>query len=208
MTDASRTSTPTLSPPTSPSASSPSPLPTVPIPPPPPRRVIDGALRSVGKGVIQANLRLARVLEILETVAPATGAPAMPDTSAPLFDLLDALDAALAAPSWPPARRRLFGLLPPRPAPDDSVRSGLRVALDRAVEQLGQLGVRSVRASGPIDPRRHRVVGRVAAEEPARDGEIAAVRSRGWRMGDGDQERILRPACVDAWVCPRGETTP
>ena len=171
----------------------------------PPQRAIDGQLRSIGKGVVQANLRLARVLEVLESSAPTSGATTITDLSGPLFDLVDALDAALAGRSGLPARRRLFGLLPPQLAPADPVREGLRVALDRAVEQLGQLGVYPVQAEGPVDPRRHRVVGRVPVTEQGRAGEIAALRSRGWRVGEGDRERVLRPACVDAWIAQRGD---
>lgn len=174
-------------------------------PPRPPQLAVDGQLRSIGKGVVQANLRLARVLEALESVAPTSGSTTLPDMSGPLFDLVDALDAALAGRSGPPARRRLFGLLPPRPAPAAPVREGLRVALDRAVEQLGQLGVYPVRAEGLVDPRRHRVVDRVPVTEGGRAGEIAALRSRGWRIGEGERERVLRPACVDAWIAQRGE---
>lgn len=191
-----------IQPPTPPSNPPPSP------PPEPAPRAIDGQLRSIGKGVVQANLRLARVLEALDSGGTPRSPQAVVDTSAPLFDLVDALDAALGHGAQLPARRRLFGLFPPLPPPCDPSREGLRIALDRAVEQLGQAGLHPLRAEGPVDPRRHRVVGRIPAEDEARIGEIAAVHSRGWRMGEDSKERILRPACVDVWSVPERGPSP
>lgn len=175
--------------------------PTSPVPPPP-RSAIDGQLRSIGKGVVQANLRLARVIEVLDTTAGIGGEPARPDAMPALFDLIDALDAALSHADGLPVRRRLFGLLPPAPRAPDPAWRGLQIALSQAVEQLDRLGVRAVHDSGALDPRRHRVVGRIPCKDPEQGEEIAVVQARGWCTGDGDGERILRPACVQVWAPP------
>lgn len=165
-------------------------------------RASDGPLRSIGKGVVQANLRLALVLEALDSGGSRGGSPAGPDVSGPLFDLIDALDSALAHGKSRPQRRRLFGLLAPLPSAPDPIAEGLRVALRQAVEQLARVGLRPVPVEGALDPRLHRVVGRLPSPDPAQIGEIAAVQSRGWRRSEGESERILRPACVTVWSAP------
>ena len=88
-------------------------------------------LANLGKGLVQVNLRLNRVLELLETSGPA-GSDS-PHTAL-LLDLVEAVERTLEATAQPPPLtwlQRLRGVRP-LPRPDD----GLRLALDRVRDAL------------------------------------------------------------------------
>lgn len=147
-------------------------------------------LSSLGKGVVQANLRLNRLLERGESPSGG-GAPELEL----LLDLLQAsgqtLDAAnLPAPPLPWWQRALG--IEPTPGVD---LEGLRLSRDGALERLDALGVRPVAEEGPADPLLHKVIEVRTTQDPALDGHIAATHRQGWaRKGE-----VLRYAEVSAW---------
>lgn len=156
------------------------------------------ASRAVSKGLIQINLRLSRVLELLEGgTREASSAPV--DSLPILFDLLDAAartvdpDPLPVPHSWWPFGRR-------DRVPD---LRGLRIALEAAHDHLSAHGV-VLTNDGPIDPRLHRVVDVTPTSDPAMDRHVARVIRQGW-ITTGTPARVLRPADVVAF---RLEKTP
>jgi hypothetical protein len=125
----------------------------------------------VGRGVVQANLRLAKVLDLL--LQPA--APDQSHTHDIVFDLLDALH--LAAPHV-----------------DDAVALGLNAAKATAHAALKRQGVEPLTTSGLINPLHHTILGTHATSAPQKHGHIAAVHRLGWRRGH--DQHILRTVHV------------
>jgi molecular chaperone GrpE (heat shock protein) len=142
---------------------------------------VDRQLAQLGKGIVQVNLRLARLTELLER----QGSTADRDL-APLLDLLDAIDRTLRARRAPWWRAWL--------QPPDL--DGLALARDQAVQGLLRMGIRPAPADGPVDPRLHQVL-EVLPSDPTRDGCIAATHRTGW-VRDGDPPAVLRLAHVTA----------
>lgn len=125
-------------------------------------------LARLGKGVVQANVKLARVIERL--AAPPVEAPEVKDA---LFDLIDATErAASSAPH--------------------GVAEGLRLAVASAVERLASAGITSVELSGAVDPTRHAVVGTRPASEDDHHGTIAETHARGWTTAGGAVRRYAQ----------------
>jgi hypothetical protein len=130
-------------------------------------------LVKLSRGLQQANLRLGRVLGVLESREP-TGGPGALDA---LFDLLEGVDAALVA------------------GPDAPGAATLRVARAAALDALDQLGVRPAPGAGPVDPICHRV----AELLPGGDGPLRVVSTArtGW-VRTNDPGVVLRVALVRA----------
>lgn len=153
-------------------------------------------LASIGKGIVQVNLRLSRVLELLEHGAPAsTGTPA-PDgeTREILFELLDALEAALERPP----RRGWWSRLGGHAAAMDGLRHGLEMARGRALARLRHLGIERVDAT-TFDAEVHEALERLPAPPGVPDGTIARTHRIGFVARDGAGRRVLRPAQVSVY---------
>lgn len=156
-------------------------------------------LASLGRGLVQLNLRLNRITELLES-KPASSPDAAPND---LLDLLDAVDRVLATASPVvalPAWQRWLGVAP-SPGVD---LSGLRLAREQAVASLAAAGLRPTPTTGAVDPRLHRVVDVRATLDPALDHTIAHTHSTGWHR-PGEPPTPVRHAIVSAW---RRQETP
>lgn len=78
-------------------------------------------------------------------------------------------------------------------APDEALRTGVRLVARRFEESLRKQGFVEIEALGrPFDPRHHDAVHRVPADAGQEDGEIVEVFRRGYFLGD----RVIRPASV------------
>ena len=163
-------------------------------------------LASIGKGIVQINLRLNRVIELLER--PETGKTGETgETGASergeqviLFDLLDALSRALERPAPPPRRSWLARLTRAEP-PDEGLRAGLVVARERALEHLRRRGIDLIDTHGRFDPELHEALERVPpqAGSAGLPGMIAATHRRGFISGEGGERRVLRLAQVSVY---------
>jgi len=104
-------------------------------------------LASIGKGIVHINLRLNRVIELLDR--PETGETGANECGEQeiLFDLLDALGQALERPA-PPRRRSWLVRLASSEMPDEGLRAGLVVARERAIEHLRRRGSEGARPTG------------------------------------------------------------
>lgn len=164
---------------------------------------LERRISQLGKGMVQVNLRLGRLVELLEQQPGATGgdgaaASAQPGAMDLLLDLLDAVEHTLAAhptqlavalPWW----RRLLAA----PAPQADL-TGLSLARDHAVQQLGLVGILPAPAQGPADPHLHRVVEVRPTADPALDSTVAHTHRRGW-FRRGDPPSVIRAAEITAW---------
>lgn len=149
-------------------------------------------LGGLSKGLVQANLRLSRVIELLEQQGEA-GSSASDGAMDLLLDLLDAVEQTLRAASAPAPPRRWWQR-PPAPSPD---LSGLKLAAEQVIAQLGQAGVRRAPSEGPVDPLLHRVVDVLPTDDPALDGTLALTHRAGW-FRPGPPPTVLRHAHVSA----------
>lgn len=162
-------------------------------------------LASIGKGIVQVNLRLNRVLELLERPGgAATGETGETGEREILFDLLDALERALERP---PARMgwwsRVFG----RDTADLGLRRGIAIARGRALERLRHLAVETIDASGRFDAELHEAIERLPPPPGVADGTIARIHRTGFITRHGGGRRVLRSAQVSVYsgALPRGE---
>ncbi len=160
-------------------------------------------LKNLGRAMVQANLRLSRVLELLEGGRDqAAGGSDLPAEL--LFDLLQALDDALEAssgalqprPSW---WRALLGGRG-APAPDPALLQGLELARQRALDRLRDLDIRPAPDEGPADPALHEVLQRLPCGSGAQPGCIAATHRRGWYRDNKGETEVLRLAQVSAYA--------
>ncbi len=155
-------------------------------------------IANLGKGLIQVNLRLNRILEMLEE-----GGPARTDSphTALLLDLTEAAErtleatAALSPPTW---WQRLLGVRA-FPPPDD----GLRLALDRIRDALTAEQITPIPRTGPVDPRLHQVIEVLPTADPDQHEHIAQTLRRGWQQ----RGVVLRLAQVTAWKCTPGASS-
>lgn len=155
-------------------------------------------LASIGKGIVQVNLRLNRILELLEHAPATAGTPTAAsggETGEILFELLDALERALERP--PP--RRWWSRLLGRPAPDDGLHRGLDLARGRALARLRHLGVEVIDATGSFDAELHEAIERLPAPPGVADGSIARVHRTGFVARDGVGRRVVRAAQVSVY---------
>jgi molecular chaperone GrpE (heat shock protein) len=157
-------------------------------------------LASIGKGIVQINLRMNRVLELLERPTASDGGDRGGEREV-LLDLLDALDRALdrAEPRsgwW----ARLFAR---RPADDLGLRSGIELARSRALARLRHLGIEAIDSSGSFDAELHEAIERLPVPEGARDGAIARTHRTGFVARDGGGRRVLRTAQVSVYARER-----
>lgn len=151
-------------------------------------------LASIGKGIAQVNLRLNRVLELLEHTTPGTAAPEGREI---LFELIDALERALERPTpklgwW----ARLLG----RGARSDAgLRRGIEVAHARALARMQHLGIEPIDTTGSFDAELHEAIERLATVPGAADGAIARTHRTGFFVRDGATRRVLRSAQVSVY---------
>lgn len=149
-------------------------------------------LASIGKGIVQVNLRLNRVLELLERPAVVE----VGEEREVLFDLLDALERALerpvARPGW---WARLLG----RRADDAGTARGIEVARARALARLRGLGIATIDTSGRFDAEVHEAIERVPATAGVVDGAIARTHRTGFVLGEGAARKVLRLAQVSVY---------
>lgn len=131
-------------------------------------------LTNLGKGMVQANMRLNRVLNLIETGGP-TGKDEVLDW---LLDLLDATGRTLEE--------------------SPNANPGLALVSARITEQLGGRHIRQVPASGRHDPLYHRVVETRITTDPALDRVIAEVLRPGW-VRHGTSPEVIRFAQVAVW---------
>jgi hypothetical protein len=132
-------------------------------------------LSRLGQGVVQANLRLAKVIELLEArPRPAEGVE--PEV---VFDLIDALQ--LAAPHL-----------------SAEVAIGLRAARARAEESLARRRILPIPTEGPVHGLHHVVIEAVPTDDPSLHGTIARMHRLGWLRRQGE-EQVLRTAHVSAF---------
>ncbi len=157
------------------------------------------SLRSVGRGLVQINLRLTKILEAVQA-GPASSAAAGPPGRhlEALLDLVDAVDKTLElaphatpVPWW--AR-----WLPRPPGPD---LEGLRLARAQVLEHLRDAGVEPIAPEGPLDPGLHTVLDTRPTTDPGLQGVVAHTHRRGWARR-GDPPSVVRPALVTAYVRP------
>jgi molecular chaperone GrpE (heat shock protein) len=150
-------------------------------------------LASIGKGIVQVNLRLNRVLELLERPS----VPASSEEREILFELLDALERALERPApragwW----SRFVGRVP---ATDAGLGRGIEVAHARALARLQHLGITRIDTSGSFDAELHEALERMPAAPGVVDGTIARTHRTGFVMGEGAERRVLRSAQVSVY---------
>ncbi len=141
-------------------------------------------LSHLGKGLLQVNLRLSRLLELAESTKGRDPLP----TGDLLLDLVEAVERTLEGPQ-PTWWQRVTG----RATVDTR---GLSVALAQVADALAAHGITPAPREGPIDPALHRVIDTRPAAEAAKHGRIAATHRRGWRKAEGVP---LRVAQVTAW---------
>ena len=128
--------------------------------------------QSLGKGLVQINLRLSRIVEMLESTPRASGSDAALEG---LFDLLEAVDRTVDG-STLPARVQWWRFWSP-PAAD---LTGLRLVRDAVVEQLRAQGIEKIGTSGPQDPQLHKIIEVVPARDPDQHGVICRTARPGW----------------------------
>lgn len=155
-------------------------------------------LASIGKGIVQINLRMNRVLELLERPAASDGDRGEREV---LLDLLDALDRALDRTE--PRRGWWARLFARRQADDLGLRSGIELARSRALARLRHLGIEAIDSSGSFDAELHEAIERLPAPEGARDGTIARTHRTGFVARDGGGRRVLRTAQVSVYARER-----
>ena len=149
-------------------------------------------LANMGRALVQVNLRLSRVLELLEGKAGGGS-----DQLGTLLDLIEACERTLESAQLPAPRRGWLRrwLAPP---PPDADLEGLRIALARSRDALLADGLVPTPLEGVVDPRLHQVIEVLGTDDPGRDEHIARTHRRGWHR-PGDPPTIIRQAQVSAW---------
>ncbi len=154
-------------------------------------------LASIGKGIVQVNLRLARVLELLERPTSAGGGGEERDI---LFELLDALERALERPAARPGWwSRLLGR---GHAADHALVRGIEVARGRALARLRHLDITIIDTRGSFDAELHEAIERLPPAPGVPAGAIARTHRTGFVAGDGPGRRVLRSAQVSVYGGP------
>lgn len=158
-------------------------------------------LANIGKGIVQINLRMSRVLELLERPAADSGDPAEREA---LLDLLDALERALAAPR---PRTGLWSWLWGRDqGTSDALRRGIELALARAREQLRRLGIEVIDTTGSFDASLHEALERLPTPAGVAAGTIVRTHRTGFVVVGGAGRRVLRFAQVSVYGGPASES--
>jgi hypothetical protein len=151
-------------------------------------------LKQISRGVMQANARLGRLLELAERSQAASSDDAnLP--AGPLLDLLQAIDDSLCAGVVQlPAPRSSWWqrwLAPAEPQGRHPAWQGLELARDRAWQQLAALGIHPSPHRGRPDPLLHKVIQVLPCPEEGELGSIASVHRQGWcRDGDDGPEPV------------------
>lgn len=161
-------------------------------------------VQNLGRGLVQVNLRLTRLLEVVEGGSSQRSA-SEPHTEV-LLDLLEAIDRTLEAtlPTQPARWWHVFLPRDERPGQrvhklsDLEALSGLKLARADALARLRTAGIEPIPSTGPIDPRLHAIVETSACAEE-QHGTIAVTHRRGW-MRRGDPPVVVRHAHVTAYA--------
>lgn len=173
---------------------------------------IQSQLGQLGRGMVQVNLKLGRILDAVQSDG-GSGGGEEPALEA-LFDLLEAVSLALeqaeGGPRPEPFLRRLFGRSRATGAPgdtgaagDEAVWRGLAIAREEALDRLRRRGIAAAPTEGRFDPDVHRVVERLPVPDPARHGTLARTYRRGWVQQEGGGRRVLRAAHVGVYAGER-----
>jgi hypothetical protein len=150
-------------------------------------------LASIGKGIVQVNLRLNRVLELLERPTAAAGG----EEREILLELLDALERALERPA--PRLGWWARLVGGAAVNDAGLVRGIEVARARALARLQHLGITRIDTSGRFDAELHEALERTPVEPGVVEGTIARTHRTGFVMGAGAERRVLRSAQVSVY---------
>lgn len=161
-------------------------------------RELERRIGQLGKGMVQVNLRLSRILELMEQGGSAPSRSGGDPGLDLLLELLDSVEHTLAAPVPAPSGWRRFLGAPP--APD---LTGLALARDHALARLEHHGLVRSPVDGPADPLLHRVVETRPTDQPDLDGHILHTHRHGWHRA-GDSVQVVRTADVTAWRHQRG----
>jgi len=151
-------------------------------------------LKQIARGIMQANARLGRLLELAERSQAASSDEAT-IPAGPLFDLLQAIDDSLNAEAVQlPAPRPSWWqrwLAPAKPQARHPAWQGLELARDRAWQQLAALGIHPSPQRGRPDPLLHKVIQVLPRPAEAEPGGIATIHRQGWcRDGDDGPEPV------------------
>ncbi|MEW6071467.1 MAG: nucleotide exchange factor GrpE [Planctomycetota bacterium] len=166
----------------------------MPIPP-----ELEERFTQLGRGLVQANVRLGQVLEALGKGGggPAEEGPAL----GALLDLVDALGETFARREETRGRRRW---LPWARRNGEGAREdlwrGLALAREAALEHLAAQGIEPIPPGGPFDPALHRAVEARPAPAPALAGTVAATHRQGWVRREGSGRLVLRAAHVSVYA--------
>lgn len=168
---------------------------------------LNAQMQQIGRGLVQINLRLTRVLEVVEK----GGGPSASGDQAleALLDLLDAIERTFDA-EYPAPRAPWWARLLGQPAPQARKLSelealaGLKLARTDALARLQIQGIEPVPSAGAVDPRLHAVIDTRPAPKASEDGsdlhgQIVETHRRGW-MRRGDPPTAIRPAHVTAYT--------
>jgi len=160
-------------------------------------------MKSIGKGIVQINLRLSRILEAVETAGSdlggdvgGAGGSATLDV---LLDLLDTVTRATCTPGLPVRRRWWQVLAPPAPHPDPRL-AGVALAREHALARLASMGIEPIDSSGAFDPVIHQAVERRTTPKASLHGTIAAELRPGWIRVTGGAPVVIRPAQVTVFA--------
>jgi len=148
--------------------------------------------KNLGRGLVQINLRLAKILEAIEGAGPSSSDAALPL----LLDLLDAVERTLGDAHLGPPAPFWVRWLPARVGPD---LAGLSLARDQVRDRLEAMGISPVADQGPVDPVLHNVIDTRPTTDESRSGTIAATHQRGW-VRRGDPPAVVRHALVTAYA--------
>lgn len=141
-------------------------------------------IRQNGRGLVEANLKLRRLLESRPEAPPP--APDRDQDFELLADLVEGLDRAIGECRRAPARA-------------EGVAVGLEVLRRRILEALAARGILPVKAEGAFRSQAHRVVSTVPGAPP---GRIVSVVRRGWARRSEGRVALVRPALVVVGAMP------
>ena len=166
------------------------------------------SVNNLGKGMVQVNLRLSRILDLVE--GQRQSGSGSTDVLEVVFDLLDAFDGSLGLAAGHEGNGReasgrrwwWFGRGARRVVDRevDSSQRGLRLAQEHALDRLRAMGLEPVTRSGPCDLQVHRVVERLVTRDSRLADTLASTHRGGWVRRCGERVDLLRPAHVSVYV--------